>query len=483
MKPSLETAALATLAALGLGLIAAPYGMGVIFEHQYQEALSRWAEASGLKVDIANYQRGWFTSEARLAAHLSPPYSPAGTGARAMVLNIHQRIEHGPLYSSTGTALGGALAVVTSTLTLPPQISKALTGVLEKQAVAGASTVVALDSTSRTELELAAFSRPYSNGADTLAWHGMRGTLAITEGGTRIVFRARAPGLDIRTSEGQHVTLKGLRLRGDYRRGAHELWLGKTHWTLRLFDAGGLPGSAGGIALEKLTLTAWSSAQGDSQDSLNSGLKIAFDKLVAGGRSLDTGLLDLELRKLDAATVALMNKEMKRLRTRGASPQDVPGPPVQLLQQAVPRLLARSPELDLKRLAFTTDQGAVNGRLLLTVDKAENLSLAPQDLPLLLNKVRLEAELTLPVNMLRDRLTTPIRQRLMNRQDPWSAQSSVSDADIARAVRQQLAMLEGKGYLIRRGTQYQSRLRFKAGRLTINNHPADDVIGMVMMGR
>ncbi|NIO43478.1 MAG: DUF945 family protein, partial [Burkholderiales bacterium] len=108
-----------------------------------------------------------------------------------------------------------------------------------------------------------------------------------------------------------------------------------------------------------------------------------------------------ELRNLHADTFAHLQRELENLQQQGGSPEALQQQVGALFTQTLPDLLKHSPALEVKELKLTTAQGDIDGNLLINFDGSGE-PINPQNIFMLLQRLAIEADVSLPAQLARE---------------------------------------------------------------------------------
>lgn len=424
---------------LPIALLALPVWGGRQAYTEFEEASAALERAAAGRVVVeTTFHRGWLrsTAETRIA-----PLGAADSGA----LVLEHRIVHGPL--PLGELLEGrwpralARAIVTSELRLGGATA-------DSAALLRSRMQIALDGS--TTVDLASPPRADEQGA--VVWEGLSGRLASRNADwSEATGRVESASLRVATGEIE-LAVEGLAL--DFESHA---------------DALGVPTGRGGLALDRLAL------KGPGSELLLEGLRVeqstaageaerlrvkteaSLARFVQDGRRHGPGTLALELVNLDVPAL----RSLQSLRGDPALEQGVGPDPAQALQ-ALGRLLARSPALELHELSLRMPDGELraSGRLRVAGDDPR-VALSPL---LALSAIEGELDAQLP---------TRLTHRIL---DAYAASQTEGEAGAVPAAMRRtrwIQALSARGLLTRDAAGYRVRLGYAGGVLTLNGRPVD----------
>jgi len=421
----------------------------------YRTLILAIAESPDTRVLETSYERGWLQSKSRTSFEIRGRLGEffqqwlVGLGreeVRGRVgIRMHQTIEHGytPVMEwltggLEGTPIVGRLEThleldretqseLGAVLGHLPRVS--VTTVIRASGVGESSVIVPAQ---RLESKLAGDE----GGGWAAQWKGLRGKVVYTTDFDHFAASFESAGIE-GGSAGSLFALRDLKWTADLTRDESGLLVGDVKarvGSLRLASREeGAPG---------LELDDWAMSQSNAVEagSFGSALQIRVQAIRLGDRVFGPGELELQLRNLDALSLA-------RIQSRGglAPPHDrdvtrssVGGGPVSLLSD----LVSRSPQLEIRSLRLATPSGDLQAKLRIDLDGSRPELL--RDFFTLLLVLELRAELECP-------------------------------AEILNALYQErgeeLLELRREGWVLLDGERYRSRLKFERGGLIVNGLP------------
>jgi len=472
-----KLAAMAVWVLVAAATFLVPYNLGLVAESRFTALLAAASVPGSYHLEPESYERGWICSRARTRL------IPEGDLARAVrlaaglpvdgappTLLLDQRIRHA-LPLRPGHGWQPMLAQVETRLDLQPPWDEAARFYFGTEAPLRAETVLALDGTSSTRLG----SPAYQGGVrglpgSSLRWGGLDGTIDLSADGRRVRSRLQLPSLALTVAE-VDLALEGLSATGDYRRGTGGLWLGEGALGLALLRVhvpepeSGLPGETE-LVLRGLRQRA---ALREVDGLLTLGADAALAEGVFGPLRIASGRLDLQLRRLDAAAYAQVVEGTRQLQTLALDEEQLMAMMSAMIEDALPRLLARSPEIEITRLEFGTPGGAVRlqGRLAYAAAPG---GVVPDSVGTLIPRLEGEARVEAPETVLRAVLAATIEPRLRvlaeAQESPPSAEE-ITQA-VALLVEEQIQGLVDDGVVESVDGAYRAHLELADGRLSLN---------------
>ncbi len=481
MKASWEIGAAALLGLAGVTLIAAPFAMSFYLEQEYRQQIARWSQQAGqANLQVESFERGWFASTAVTAVDLPTP-NAENAADMTRVRFIHD-IKHGPLAYDDALGVKPAFASVVTTLDLPAELHAPARHFFADQAPLSSNAVIGLLGDAVIDIYSPPFNKASLDGAFNVAWQGLSGRYEIETGGSALHFTGTLPALEVSDSAHQ-FSLQGLSAQGQYRQADNGLWLGDSVFNLLkiVFRDDSDPARPQHVTLERVSLNGTQVLEGELL-RLAGGAKL--DSLTTNEVKMGPGQYQAELRNLHAETFTQLQREMETLQKQGGPPEQIQQQVGLLFVGVLPEILKRSPALEVQPLQLSTAQGEVDGRLLVTFDGSGE-AISPQNLPQLMQRLEIEADISVPAPLARELLVNNRYRELSGDESPQSlALSDVEMRDQARRwADQQFAKLQAQNILEKRAGHYRSSLRMRNGSIQLNGRPADQLLGMAMGAR
>jgi uncharacterized protein YdgA (DUF945 family) len=442
-----------------------PYWFGMQAEEHYQAMLKKMAEGSEFTVTNSSFQRGWFESTADTTFTL--------INMPNVTISALHRISHGPLPLDDDFQLQPLLARVKS------QISIGLPGgVVKLPAMIGHSNVY-LAGNSSTRLTMEPYKKPVPKAGETdafeLEWKGMNGELALSADYKNLKGELFAPVLQFSFKDG-NFALNKINLSVDTQESASGLDTGNVALGVdKLVMDDRQKGET--ISLDGLRL---STATQEAGGNLNSTLTFQFRGMESGGSKQGAAQINMQVRKLDAATLVKFQKEVRALRKQKMPPDQVNmillGKTMELLGQ----LAKKSPELEITKLYFKTADGEVTGKAKFVLDGTQlDVSGNPM---LMLKALSGEGEVSLPDSIVRLLAEPDVKRDV----EALKASGKLSEKEIAKLTPKRMAAITTQAIkelpqykdnvisrlrLVPDGPNYKIVAALKDGQLRVNNEP------------
>ncbi|MEH3021636.1 MAG: YdgA family protein [Pseudomonas oryzihabitans] len=466
-KPLLTGLAGLTLVVVGIGVGGAWYTGSRLEGELRQAAIQAQAALQAempeypLQLQLADFQRGLFSSTAVFSLSLQPEGSPP-----VEMLRVRDDIQHGPfpLARLKSLQLAPVMAVNRFTLAETPAAA-ALFGLTKGADPVRLDATLGYDRAVDGQLMLAPLHLDQPQGA--VAFSGMNASFRTDLDARQLRLEGTVGqfSVNVRTPEGwAKLELDGFALTGDNRRNADGFWLGPGQLRLGRVSLA-MPGKPE-IQLQDLSL------QGDTQQQgqrLSGTLNASLGRLDIAGQTLGKATLSSHYTNLDSPALAQLNTLLQHLQLDAEEGLD---PTTQAtLQQQLNDVLAARPQLVVDELRFDTASGSNRLRLDLTLDKPATYDLPPEQLVAQL-LARLDARLSVARGSLADGV---LFQTGAPRDQPAAQQQ-------ARATAEALAGIGlNSGLLKAEGEELVATLNYSAGRLLLNGQevPPEQLLALL----
>lgn len=468
------------------------YGTGLITERTIKRDVNLINQSEGLYLHILQYDRGWFTSTAKLSWRLHVPErlvkNQAGqtttVPAQDYTLDMPLAIYHGPVIFADSSVKFG-LGYAHSDLTIPPayeaQFASLFTAESTKPELKLSILVNYLNQSS-LRAELPAFTLIAKDGGQ-VQWLGMSQETSISSNLDRISGSFTIDGM-IFIKDKVHATVGKITTEYDVHQTSDGLYLGDASFS---FPSLVVTDNKEKIyELEKLELQT--SSDIDS-GLISSHFKASLEKMIANGKSYGPGLFKISLENLDAKVLANINEQATKMQ-QGSDKERQQA--LLMLLPEVPKLLSKGAKLEISELSFVMPEGELKGNLLVSLPKGEMGN--PFEL---IQKIQGNGKLKIPAIVLKEIVRQSTKQRLrkdglqqaMVQQMQNNAQAATTDAPestqsegsqvTAPDLDQQAAQLADKkvadmvqsGLLVKQGDDYVVEFNLAEGQLSVNGHP------------
>lgn len=476
-KYFLAAAALAALAAL----VAFPYFMGVRIESVYRSEITSLSMPGSFTVEVAEYKRGWFSSEAKVLLTLVVPDSAMSADpevaqevGKLTRFVVQDEIHHGPFpfagkFVDESSPLV-ALAVVDSAFFFQeePFLFAQFFG---QSALVTARTTVGFGGGLRGRVvgQKLVYNAP--DKSFSIDWKGFDGSYDYAAG--RLIGKARGEGLDLGTQDNS-FRLLGYSTDFNYQRDPTEIFVGSQTLKLDGANATFMGQSVGDM--KNLIYTAKTEMEGSL---LKGEGEASIESVNVAGALYGPGKVLMRLSKLDMPSYLRFNDSfqtaVRKFLESQVGQQEAPLPPdpFALLddagKKALGDLLKNSPEVEVPAVSMRTPDGEISGRMKVTYQGNKP---APTSVSSLAKGLVFEFELRVPEAMARKIAATEAReealiQYLRNNPNAFPDAEEI-DRMADKLATRTLRTVTDREILKREGDFYIMQGGMKDGRFSLN---------------
>ncbi|MGD9023099.1 MAG: DUF945 family protein, partial [Deltaproteobacteria bacterium] len=207
-------------------------------------------------------------------------------------------------------------------------------------------------------------------------------------------------------------------------------------------------------------------------DTVNYSLTLQANQVVMDGTPHGPGSYQLELRKLDAATLAKFQQVLREIHSESPhrTSQDINQMMLARYAALLPDLMKKSPEIELNYLSFKTTDGDFLGKAKIVVNGTNAAAFANP--LLLLNAVTAHAEFSITDRLLQRIVASTCRKEAEETvsQANQGAVSSDEVEVLARAkAEERLEALVAQNILIHEGGRYRASADYQLGQVILNS--------------
>ncbi len=468
------------LAALVLG---GYYGMGVLTEKTIRKNIEVIDQSNGLHAELEQYDRGLFSSEAKIKWQLhipervvtdangQPQTVPAQDYTTEMPLTIH----HGPvIYSNNHVRFG--LGYAESVFPFPHQYDAQFDSTFTKESdkpQLDLSIFVNYFNQSTLDSQVPAFKLFAKDGNGRFEWLGMNATTTMSSEMKKVGGTINLDGIHIVKDD---ATVDLGKVSTDY--DLHETLAG-----LYLGDANfNLPTLSMVVKGQKMFEIADLAIKSDSdieQHLFNTNFTITVKSIFANAKNYGPGVLEVALRNLDADVLAKINQQAAAMQN-GTDAQRQQA--VIALLPELPKLFSQGAEFEISKLSLVIPQGTIDGSLFVSLPKSDNVN--PFDL---MQKIHGKAKLQVPAAAVKELMQQSVAQQIAKQPDfqqtlvqqlqpiqSGSTQTAPSTDQVASMqADKQLSALQQTGLIVAQGTDYLVEVSLDQGKFTVNGKPFD----------
>jgi uncharacterized protein YdgA (DUF945 family) len=462
---------------------ATAYWFGAQAEKEYRALLQQGSQLGVVKLTTESYQRGLFSSTARTLVAIGEPAAAggdAGKGATEPVrFTLVHDIKHGPIVLSLapGEKRPGKLmlGMIVTRVALSPEIQNQVQELLGKPldlVPLENTTTFYLGGNGESRFVIPAFHQVVGKDEKvTINWDGLTSEVTFTAGFTGMTGKLSAPGLEVVGNDGV-FKMKGMASTLDFHEGVAGLFLGKGDFTVAQIElAEQKKEGSERYSLHSFKLESSSQAAGDI---VNTSLTMRAERAAAGDTPYGPGVFVLEMRKIDAASLAKLQQLARQAQGQGG--QSSQGDQGQLvLAQAMEifaGLLKKSPEIEINQLSVKTGKGELLGKAKIVFDGNKGVSF---DNPLtLLNAVSAQAEASVDEALLMDIVEAIQRSELSGAAgaDDGPEDSEEDMRTQAQAMASELLQnLEAQNLIVHANGKYSASASYEPGKVVLNGRP------------
>lgn len=453
--PAIRTRTFA-LPLVGLGLVAGltlPPVFGRMVEKAVEARVAALDSRPGLDVRLESYERGWFSSTARVAIAAAPGIALAGgllppprTPLRALVA-----VDHGPVSFKGGFFFG--FAKIAARPAEPENGAPSLPFRFEARAD--------LDGALHFVGEVPSLERATPDGSLSFSGGRVFGTILRRH----VTAQGRAESLQARDAHGA-ISLVGLTVAADNELGSQRLLPG--HVSIEADRASLEPDGGDAIEVAHASLHSQLSVDPTGGRLLDGRLELTAESILSGQNRRITRLrLTTTASRLDEAALEAYTEAAALVQSGGASADAETQ-----LQQAVERVLAAAPAVEISPLSFSFDGQPFDAEVSASTKPDALPDRGPLDLAdtsLWYAVVQGRANVTAAKTLVHTFVAALARQRL---ERAMARGRTLPPGEIEPVAQAQagllLATLAARGLLEDTGNLYKTALRLEDGRLTVN---------------
>lgn len=357
-------------ALLAAAYVGAGYWIGAQAQKQYDALLAQSTQPN-MEVTSASYDRGLFHSTAITKVTVKVPGEKQEEVFRISLVNS---IVHGPLASvktpHVERSFEPVLAIITTRLAPGQEQAEVVTKALEKLPELGSSEIVTFlkyNGTGESFLNIPSFQKKVpieGNEELSVAWDGFRVESRFDVANSTISGSFTAPKLEMGNKAAR---ISSANIKGDFNShpGLNGVAVGTFNISCNNVEARSDPDNSIG-RLESAAIQAESGVTGDT---FNGSITTKFDKLSIDGDTYGPFAFEMEFRKLDPASIARFQQDMKDVQGRvaGKSSEESNAILEECYKRLAKGLLTKSPELEIKQLKLNTPKGDLNGKLKVSI--------------------------------------------------------------------------------------------------------------------
>lgn len=468
------------LAALVLG---GYYGMGVLTEKTIRKNIEVIDQSNGLHAEIEQYDRGLFSSEAKIKWQLHIPERivtdakgeaqtvPAQDYTTEMPLTIH----HGPvIYANNHVRFG--LGYAQSVFPFPHQYDEQFDSTFTKESnkpQLDLSIFVNYFNESTLDSQVPAFKLFAKEGNGRFDWLGMNAKTTMSSEMKKVGGTINLDGIHLAKDDAT-VDLGKVSTDYDLHETLSGLYLGDANFNLPTLSI-----VVKGQKMFEIADLAMKSDSDIEQHLFNTNFSITVKSILANAQTYGPGALEVALRNLDADVLAKINQQAAALQN-GTDAQRQQA--IIALLPELPKLFGQGAEFEISKLSLVIPQGTIDGSLFVSLPKGDNAN--PFEL---MQKIHGKAKLKVPAAAVKELMQQSVTQQIAKQPDfqqtlvqqlqptqNGAAQAAPSTDQVASMqTDKQLSALQQSGLIVAQGTDYLVEVTLDQGKFIVNGKPFD----------
>lgn len=374
---------------LALLVLAGYYITGMNVERTLNKNIGSIPKTPIFNVYLDQYQRGWFSSHARLGLKMHvPEQTVTDKNGVAKVdpavdfdLNFPLTINHGPIIVTDNGLRFGMGQVTTQPQTHYGVLIDYYNNLLFKYTLPG----------------FAIKGNVHVNDGDFQAeWLGLQSLLSVSANMDQLAGSSTIFGLD---ASAHNLVFKLGKISHVFKLNKNEdgLWLGDSQLSIPSIVVNA--GDNNSFNLDDFALT---SVSGIKEKMLYFNLDLSLKKVLVAGQNYGPGIFKFKIRNLDAKALADINQLGWQMAQKSQNPN------VMMLSMLseLPKLISKGAEVELAEMALTLPEGIITGNFKISIPKSES-----SDLGQLMQKAYGEGQFKAPMTVVKSLLVTTIMSK------------------------------------------------------------------------
>ncbi|WP_298626417.1 YdgA family protein [uncultured Legionella sp.] len=460
------------------------YGMGVLTENTIKKNVEVINQSNGLFADIQQYNRGWFSSDAKIKWRLHVPErvvkdsdgQSQTVAAQDYQMEMPLVIHHGPFIFANNRLRFG-MGYAETKFPFPEQYNQQFDEMFSKDSMKpqlDLSIFVNYLNKSTVELALPNFKLISKDGTGNFDWMGMTSTTAMSSNMDKVVGDIVIKGMNI-AKDDTKVIMGKMTSEFDLHQTPGGLYLGDATFTLPSFDVMVKDQKMFGISDFVLNSSS------DIEEHLfNTHFTAGLQSVLANGQTYGPAEVEIALRNLDADVLARINQQATAMQNgTDAERQQA----MMALLPELPKLFSKGAEFEISKLNVKLPQGVVDGSLLIALPKSETTN--PFEM---IQKIQGNAKLRVPTAVVKQLMQQSVMQQMakqpemqqalmqqLQSNDPAKANQPAPTPDQLAAMQtdKQIATLEQSGLITTDGSDYVIEIALEQGKFSVNGKPFD----------
>jgi uncharacterized protein YdgA (DUF945 family) len=414
-------------------------------QHSEQQALDKLPYLTVVKRD---YHRGVYRSTVVTTYGLRSPalqamkIGGATTLPSSATITVASNIQHGPFAGSHAVAL----AVIDSTVIVPPALQQELAAVIGSKPILQFHTTLGIFGGATSDLASPAFSLRLADGSNVV-WGGLTGTLAATRHQAHWSARLSVPHLLVQSAQGG-FELTGVGYSGSHDKALDGLYVGGGAFTIERMDGSG-PRPGSNFSLQRISLTSNSKADGEF---FNFQVDVAMDAAKVAAVQLTNVMYSESFEHIHGPSLLAFADALRAAeRQAGGNQAQLQAGMLDAFREQGVNLVLHDPVINIRQLSFTMPEGSL---LLSAKISAPGLGRGDLQMPAGIMALRTHAEITADLRV-----------------DNGLLQKFLAMTGSNPKVAAQIASFEQQGYLTAGATAVTTHLELSGGAITLNGHP------------
>jgi uncharacterized protein YdgA (DUF945 family) len=468
-------------------LVGGYYGMGVLTERTIRKNIEVIDQSNGLHAEIEKYDRGLFSSDAKINWQLHVPARVVtdATGqaksvpAQDYTVETPLTIHHGPIIlTNHGVKFG--LGYAESVFPFPKQYNDQFDATFSKQSTKpqlDMSIFVNYFNQSTVDAKIPEFKLFAKEGNGQIDWLGMKATNTMSSEMKKIGGTLSLNGIHI-SKDDATVDLGKVSTDYDLHETPSGLYLGDAN-----FNMPSLSVVNKGQKLFEITQLAFKSNSDIQEHLFNTSFNLTVKSIVADSKNYGPGEFAAAIRNLDADVLAKINQQAAAM--QNANDMQRQQAVIALLPE-IPKLFSKGAEFEISKFNLTISEGQIDGNLFVSLPKGDNVN--PFEL---IQKIQGKAKLKVPVAAVKALVQQSIVQQMAKQPDyqkTLAQQLQVSqvatdpnnqpampsiDQLASMQADKQLSLLQQNGLITLQGSDYLIEVTLEQGKFTVNGKPFD----------
>ena len=373
-----KTAGIVIVVVVLLVLVVAPAGVGLMAENHYRQLWqAALADQPGYSATVTDYERGWFSSSARVDITITDAgmvqllgeldWIEADTDSDQARLRLHERIHHGPLALGAPAPMSQRLrpgAGIVHT-----RFDQALALTETELSGLGMTTRLGLDGRLHAHLRIEPAHFDFGDGSSISLDHRMTLDVHTDRDLEQLRSALQGESLQIQGAEGETVMLKSIRVATDQHRGPGGLWLGNTDFSVGRVEMRFPIGAP--LAMHKLQ---WRSQVTETDGLLDQHHQIRAASLHSGNVRAAPLRLDMTVFNLDTGGIIALQERFAELPPPhpDAPADDFASDLLEEVRESLKQMARRGPGLRIDSLSIGLDEGTLEGSGQLTLSATDD---------------------------------------------------------------------------------------------------------------